>query len=190
MSQYKSHTKETEKDLYETPSYLYRWQDSYNDFYLDLAASSKNKKCKYFIDKEEDSFTIGWGDFCLERGINSAGWLNPPYSRIAPWLYKAVDESKNGFKTVMLIETPNGQDHYRDVFNYAREIIFINGRISFIASHDMEKKNKHGEVTRVIKKGEEVSGNTRGSCIVIFEKHFGSIRLSHVNRDDLIEEFG
>lgn len=89
----------------------------------------------------------------------------------------------------MVIPAPNGENQYKDVLNHASEIIFINGRIAFVAACDFTIKGKNGKPDKHIKKGDEVSGNSRGSCVVIFGLLGGPPRVSHVNRDDIKDEF-
>ncbi len=166
MTDHTSKTPPKEKDYYQSPQYIYNWMDSIFEFDIDLAANKENAKLSTFIDEQADSLTIDWHLYA------KTGWLNPPYSDIKPWVRKAALESSHGFTTVMLIPTPNGEKIYRNIFYKASEIIFINGRLAFI---DVNGKPK--------------SGNTRGSCIVIFTPLGGKLRLSHINRDELKERF-
>ena len=191
MSQYSSHTLEKAKDLYETPVYIYNWLDSKFNFKVDLAANAENRRSLWWFSLDEHDEGLG-NALTSEWAANfngGTGYCNPPYSNIKPWIKKAIKEAQTGFTTVMLIETPNGQSHYKEAFEHASSVIFINGRVSFIASHDFEKMKRSGEI-EYTKKGEPVTGNTRGSCVFVFQPHFGDIKLSNVNRDDLIRDFG
>ena len=166
MAQHDSTTPKPERDSWSTPDYIFKWLDDIFDFDVDLAADEHNTKCRLnHFTADDDGVKQHWSYF------GKTGWLNPPYSKIAPWISKAIQEQKdNRFTTVMLIPTPNGESYYREIFKHASDIIFITGRLSFIDAN-----------------GKPKSGNTRGSCIVVFGHRFGSINVSHVNRNDLIK---
>lgn len=166
MTDHKSKTPPKEKDYWQTPQYIFDWMNSIFDFDVDLAANIGNAKCPKFISKTTNSLIVDW------HKVWRTGWLNPPYSDIRPWVRKAAEESSKGFTTVLLLETPNGQEIYRNIFYKASEIIFINGRLAYIDVN-----------------GNPKSGNTRGSCIVIFTPLGGKLRLSHIDRDLLKERF-
>jgi len=149
-----------------TPNWLYEWLRNEFKFEVDLAASEDNAKCDIFFTKEDSGLDEDWwmyGDY---------GFCNPPYSDIKPWIIKSIEQQESGFTTVMPIPTPNGEKYYADVFKHASEIIFITGRVAFVDSN-----------------GKERTGNTRGTCVVIFGRSGGNPKLTHVNRDDIKKKF-
>ena len=156
------------RDSWSTPQYLFDWLNSIYKFDIDLCADSENKKCDYWYGVEDDALTFRWNHL-------NTGFCNPPYSSIKPWVKKAIEEVSNGFTTVMLIPTPNGESYYKDVFDHAKSITFITGRIAFYNPH--------------LKK--LVGGNTRGSCVVEFSKTFkySKPEIYHILRDDLIARY-
>ena len=155
---YPSKTPPEVRDQWATPQYLFDYANEKHNFCVDLAACAMNCKVPTYINRLEDSLTASW------HQLGEHGWLNPPYSNIAPWIDKAVLEAKKGFTTTMLIPTPNGETYYKDVLE--QELEFIIGRVSFIASMDYSYA-KNGKVIEV-KKGSAVSGNPRGSVLVTF----------------------
>jgi len=175
MADHKSNTPKHKRDHWATPDWLYHFLDSRFQFDIDLAASKGNRKHENYLTHADNSLLMEW------HRLGKTGFLNPPYSNTGPWIKKAVNEAALGFKTVMVIPTPNGESQYIDVFEYATEIIFINGRIAFNASCDFESNGK------LIKKGDSVAGNTRGTCIVSFTDLGGRPFMNHMNRDDLIK---
>ena len=94
----------------------------------------------------------------MVRALGETVWCNPPYSNINPWLDKAIAEAENGFNTVMLIPSLNGEIRDMTILRHATNLIFIvggygiNGRISFLSPLD----------------GKAVNGNGRGSMLVRF----------------------
>ena len=169
MAQHDSTTPVSERDFWATPDFIFNWLDDQFNFDVDLAASENNHKCPFYFTEEHNALEREWG----ESWNISRGFLNPPYSDIAPWVEKAIAENLlNGFETAMLIPTPNGEKYYENVFKYASKIIYITGRISFIDSS-----------------GKPKTGNTRGSCVVVFGHRYGSIKIEHVVRDDIKENY-
>ena len=158
-----------DRDTWSTPQYLFNWLDSIYDLDGDLCASEENAKCDKYFTSADDSLTLRW----LNYGYT--GFCNPPYSNISPWIDKAITEAKEGFTTVMLIPTPNGEKYYNEIFKHATSITFITGRIAFYNPH----LKKH------------ISGNTRGSCVVEFSKKYSNSTptIRHVLRDDLKKDF-
>ena len=157
--------KSFDKDTWETPQYLFNWLNSIYDFDIDLCASKENTKCDIWFDERDDSLIQRWD----HHGYR--GFCNPPYSNIKPWIKKAIEEADRGLITVMPIPTPNGESYYHEIFEKAKSITFITGRIAFYNPY--------------IKK--EVSGNSRGSCVVEFSTKYNDfpIQISHVMRDVL-----
>lgn len=158
-----SKTPAAAKDEWRTPRWLFDWLDRRFDFTVDLAASCDNALCNHYFTANCDALRHGWSSIYL-----GPGFCNPPYSNIGPWLAKAVSEARKGFTSVFLIPAPNGEDRYGDhVFGVASEVIWITGRIAFIDSTDRP-----------------VGGNTRGSCIVVYEAYdLGDTRYRHIQRD-------
>jgi len=105
---------------------------------------------------------------------SGVGFCNPPYSSIKPWLAKGYEEAKKGFTSVFVVPTPNGEKAYQEhVFGKASEIIFINGRVAFCRPD-----------------GTEVKGNTRGSCVIVYDpQHLGNTAIRWADREELIKRY-
>lgn len=148
-----SNTPESERDTWATPPNVFNWsQGRFGIFHVDLAANSRNHLCQNWYGEggiDPDAFNRTWGaDF-----PGGMGWCNPPYSDIPPWVDKAIKEAENDFTTVMLIPTPNGEKYTQGIFQYAKSVTFIIGRISFIGAN-----------------GKPKNGNPRGSVLIEFSK--------------------
>lgn len=156
------------RDNWGTPIWLFSWMDARFSFKVDLAASESNALCPVFLTKETDALTTNWSS------LDGPGWCNPNYSNIDPWLAKAAMEARRGFTSVFLIPAPNGEDRYgKYVFGVATEVIHITGRIAFIDP-----------------RGKPVGGNTRGSCVVIYERYsLKETRYRHEYRDTIIKGY-
>ena len=171
--QQSSNTKPSLRDSWQTPQWLFNWADARFNFDIDLAASFDNAKVDPYVSIENDSLSGAWNceDF-------NCGWVNPPYSETGRWLKKGWEEARKGFRSVFLVPAPSGENGYKDyVFGKASEIIFINGRVAF------ELPNGDGTAT-------PVNGNTRGSCLIIYNRRYeGHTQISWVNRDDMKAEY-
>lgn len=171
-----SKTPPSQRDSWQTPQWLFDWADKRFHFTLDLAASDSNRKCHDYLSIDDDALEVNW------LGMMNAFpfgyyWLNPPYSETGKWLEKCWREEQKGCRIVALIPTPNGESYWgKYIFGKASEIIFINGRVAF------ELPDENGMPV-------PQSGNTRGSCLVVFNRIFeGPTSMSWANRDDMIKE--
>lgn len=161
-----SHTPIEQRDTFQTPQWLFDYANK-DQFpcEIDLAALPHNAKCDKFITPDEDALSLPW------HKLGATGWCNPPYSETGKWLEKGKIEAQHNFMSMFLVPTPNGEIYWRHVFGWATEIIFITGRISF------ELPNTHGQLI-------PKTGNTRGSCIVVFaEPGEQDTTISWVDRD-------
>ena len=177
--QQSSYTPESQRDSWQTPQWLFDYVEAeQGPFDFDLAASQANAKCDNFFTVEDNSLDIDWHGAGRLIYHKYSGWCNPPYSETGKWLEKGRIEAQGGFKSVFLVPTPNGDNYWKHVFGWATEIIFINGRISF------ELPDENG----ILK---PKAGNTRGSCIVVFdEAGEQDTQISWVDRDVMKAAFG
>lgn len=170
-----SNTPPALRDSWQTPDWLFNAAAARFDFVLDLAASVDNKKCGHWFGESSDSLSQSWAD---SNSIHGGWcWLNPPYSETGKWLEKCWEEAQLGARIVCLVPSPNGESYWgKYVFNKASEIIFINGRVAF------ELPGEDG-------KPKAQKGNTRGSCLVVFNRTYeAGTLLTSVDREKLIAE--
>lgn len=151
--QQSSNTPISSRDSWQTPQWLFDWSHKRFNFGVDLAASQKNKKCFHWLGVDNDALSQDW---CCLHQHHGFLWLNCPYSETGKWIEKCWQEAQQGAQIVALIPTPNGENYWRHVFGWATEIIFINGHIAF------ELPDDNGNLT-------PKAGNTRGSCLVVFD---------------------
>lgn len=168
MAQHNSKTPVNERDEWRTPPWLFRWLHRRFRFQMDMAASLDNALCDLWFTREENALGREWALFAQR------GFCNPPYSDIDPWIDQAIAEMSQGFLTVMLFPSPNGEERFAPVFQHATEIIDIVGRFSFLRPD-----------------GTEVGGNTRGSSVYVFDPSLrgAPCRRWWVSRDAIRKEF-
>lgn len=154
-------TPELLRDEWQTPPFITSWIKFYTPFDVDLCATKDNALAKTYFSKQENCLDRDWHKF------GKVGYCNPPYSNVRPFLEKAIQERDQGFRSIFLIPSPNGERHYHDcVFGQADKIVFITGRLSFSTP-----QNK------------PVNGNPRGSCLIYYTPNETETRMEWVDRD-------
>lgn len=161
----KSNTPLNIRDLWQTPKELFNTLNKEFWFEMDVAASDTNKLCDNFFDANDNALLRDW---------HLCNWCNPPYSDIAPWVSKAIEQHKKGSTTVMLVPSDTSVKWFKRAYESCNEVRFISGRVSFI---NAETKKP-------------VNGNNKGSVLFIWRGN--APRNSHtvtlVDRSDLIKQ--
>ena len=116
MKYQKSFSKCKGTDYRETPGDVFDYWNNIFKFDTDVCATDGNKKVDNFISEKKDGLLTAWG---------KVNWCNPPYSNIAPWLLKGVDEQKKGNTTVYLLPCDTSTKWYNN-------IISVNGRCNIV----------------------------------------------------------
>lgn len=113
-----------------TPDWLYAYTDKKFKFKMDLAASAGNKKHDKFFSVKEDALQQTW-----PKGYS---WVNPPYGKgLVNWAKKAHEQSLEGRNSVMLLPARTDTKWYHKyVLPFAKQIVFIEGRLTFKGSKD------------------------------------------------------
>lgn len=176
MGYHGSKTEESQRDLFRTPKPIFNWLNSLFNFSVDAACTKESILCnRGFYYPQRNAFEYGWYKDCKRIGIAPHFFVNPPYSDILPWVEKAEEEASKGCLVVMLVPSPNGDKWTKMAFEYASDLILINGRVSFIGQD-----------------GKPASGNNRGSCVYVFRKGKTTIapNLSMVDRDWIYQNYG
>lgn len=142
-----THTAAEEKDEWRTPQAIVQLVQQRYGCSIDLACTKANAVFPHCLTRTDDALTGGrWGHL-FPGGV---GFANPPYSDLDPWFAMAHAEAHhNGFSTVILAPSPNGERRHVDhALGICTEIVFVQSRIAFLRPD-----------------GRPVKGNTRGSCL-------------------------
>jgi len=113
-------------DQWSTPQDFFNELDKEFNFTLDPCADNFNRKCYTYYTEAEDGLKQDWNGYTV--------FCNPPYgSAIKDWVKKCSDESKLPDTTVvMLIPARTDTKYFHDyIYNKAKEIRFIKGRLKF-----------------------------------------------------------
>lgn len=144
------------RDLWRTPRWVFEGiQKALNlTFDTDVACDEVNKLTENFVGVEKDALVSSWG----EKG--TVAFLNPPYSKIGPWIDAAIRERKAGVTTVMLIPMSLDTQWFVEAMQNGATSVHcvVGGRISFV-----EPDPLLGLV--------EVRGNPCGSMLVVFDSN-------------------
>jgi len=67
----------------------------------------------------------------LQIEWKTKNFVNPPYSKIKEFVYKAMEEHKKGKEVILLIPARTDTKYFRKLVNYGCDIVFITGRLHF-----------------------------------------------------------
>lgn len=100
----------------------------FGEFDLDPCCTTLSAKAKRYYTPEDDGLALPWF---------GRVFLNPPYSEIAPWLRKALDELASGVVLVTaLLPACTDTRWFHDLVLPRAEIRFLHGRVEFIGPRD------------------------------------------------------
>ena len=99
------------------------------EFTVDIAADSGNAKASRYIDYAENAFSH---PNLAELTGDGWGWLNPPFSQIAPWARKCLVTAEHGGKVAFLVPAGVGANWYRDFIHRKALVLALNGRLAFM----------------------------------------------------------
>lgn len=113
-------------DMWSTPQEFFNKLNEEFNFTLDPCATQFNAKCTLFFTEEDNGLSKNWQGHTV--------FCNPPYGRkIKDWVKKCSEEAqKTDTTVVMLIPARTDTLYFHNyIYNKAREIRFIKGRLKF-----------------------------------------------------------
>lgn len=118
-------SKSAASTVWETPPEVFDPVNDEFNFTLDVCATPQNAKCDRYLTEAKDGLLSSWdGEVC---------WCNPPYGKdVKKWCKKALDQSKKGTTTVLLIPCKTNTNWWHDLVIPFAEIRFLRGRVRFI----------------------------------------------------------
>ena len=138
----------SDKEDWETPTWLFNKLDKEFKFTLDPCCTEKTAKCKLYYTKKENGLIKSW-----DKNIV---FVNPPYGKeISKWVRKSYLSSEHGATVVMLIPSRTDTNWFHNyIYNKPFvEIRFLRGRIKFLQN------------------GKLINSAPFPSAIVIFKEH-------------------
>ena len=162
-------------DLWSTPPEVFNALDKEFCFGFDVCAEHTTAKCSGYWTIKDDALSKDWAFDTLDtfkRALDTTNylWCNPPYSKILPWVEKAIEAQETGRGTVMLVMCDPSVRWFSLAQQYASETRFItDGRLAFL------------------KNGVPQKGNNKGSVIFVFDPHrISAGHVSFVTREALM----
>jgi len=111
-------------DEWTTPSALFRALDRRFGFELDPAATRENALCPMYFTKEDSGLLKSWRPWRV--------FVNPPYSRVADWMRKCMDESEKGCPLICALIPARTDTHWWHAYVKQADLIwFLKGRLKF-----------------------------------------------------------
>lgn len=118
---------------YETPQELFDALDAVFHFGLDVCAVQANAKVdRYRSFRNGGGLNANWAHLLRDKSTPTA-WCNPPYSDgagrpcVAKWIQKAIDETKGGVTTVMLLVNDPSTKWYALMLEHAVAVLHLTG---------------------------------------------------------------
>lgn len=100
------------------------------EFDIDLAADAANTQAVRFYDEKTNALVQTW------KVGNGWNWLNPPFSKIEPWVRKAWEstslESNKDAQTLMLVPAGVGSNWWAKWVHDKAQVVLLNGRLTFV----------------------------------------------------------
>lgn len=138
-----STTPESEKDLAQTPKWFIDSLTAFlgiESFELDVASLEATKKAGYCYSLAER------GENSLELPWDLWNWCNPPFSNIAAFLEKAVEQASTGYRNTAVLIPNNPETQYvRYAKEWADTIIEMPFRLKFKKPNGMLFLDKKGK---------------------------------------------
>ena len=138
------------------------------NFSLDAAANTENHLCDFYFTKEDDALKQNWSSH-LDNFAHKTVFINPPYGRgyIKKFMDKCIEQKGYGVTSVVLV--PATLDaKWLPIASISEIRIITGGRLSFY--HPITKN--------------KISGNTKGSMIVIFRPSLMPCFIRLIDRDE------
>lgn len=113
-------------DHWSTPRQLVdELEREFGVFDLDPCCRVETAKARKFYTPTENGLALPW---------HGSVFLNPPYSKPAPWLQKAIDETSNYNARIVVALLPVRTDTrwFHELVNDRAELRFLRGRIKWI----------------------------------------------------------
>jgi len=101
-------------------------------FDVDLAASRENTVAPCYFTEADDALARDWIKDSLPASVPRFGWLNPPYSRIKPWVEKCDEEAERGLRIAALLPAAVGASWCARHVHGKAFVLFLRPRLVFV----------------------------------------------------------
>jgi len=175
-------------DLWRTPPQVFEYLNKKFGFVADMAASEDNNLLEYYFTEKENSLSFRWFDELFKRGLlirtsdrDPFVFVNPPYSKIFPWIPKAAEAHEYGIGVVMLINGDTSVGWFAEALKTVSELWFIiadeaNGKRKPYRSGRLAFVNEHGEASK---------GNNKPQMVMVWDpKKTGEPTTKYIKKSE------
>lgn len=99
-------------------------------FAHDFAADATNTQAETFFVVQRDALSVAHWEYRIS--LREWGWLNPPFSNIAPWAAKCAETKRAGGQIAFLVPAGVGANWFRDHVDGQARVLLLNGRLAFM----------------------------------------------------------
>ncbi|QHJ79975.1 MAG: hypothetical protein [Bacteriophage sp.] len=165
-----SKTPDAIRGNWRTPKWLFNYLNKhYGPFDIDAAACDKSSHCAEYYSEDKNSLSFDWQP-------KTKFFLNPPFSKINPWVEKVVTEVKKRRSTVaMIVPDDCSTAWFAECVKHASVAVWLvsdgvkSGRVGFI----------HPTT------GKSVGENNKGTVIFIFKPNRNKIETVYLSKADM-----
>lgn len=148
-------TAATDNDLAQTPWFVIRQLQMLTGYNImfDVCASPETAKAVFYWTEKHDALSQSWMQAMTyhRAATNDAMYMNPPFSKVDHWTYRASQEAMQGIVIIGCVKDAPDTDWYQDnVENEATVIYKPNSRLNFLKPDGtpFTHINKHGKVVK------------------------------------------
>jgi phage N-6-adenine-methyltransferase len=145
------------KQNWATPHQLFDALHKEFHFQTDVCAEAENAKLPTYYNQATDGLVQEWSGVC---------WMNPPYGETGKWMKKAYESAQAGATVVCLVPVDTSTKWWWEYCSRAAEIRFIVGRLKFIDTGAVSKRNAPANFA---------------SAIIVFSKFSGTGKVSYID---------
>lgn len=143
------------KDDWRTPPHIFNWLNEEFKFTLDSCASDENHLCNAYWTEEDNALIQPW---------HKSTWCNPPYSIVAMFIDKAIEEAQRGNRTVLLVFARTDTQWFKRAWAAAEEVRFVSKRIQFLLNDGTPGANPPGG-SAILVLGPKANGNPKVTLV-------------------------
>jgi len=153
------------RDSWATPDYIFDPLDHEFGFTIDVCATKDNAKIQNWIELPNNALELCWryGDD-NNNWDQCVAWCNPPYSDVAPWIAKAIEQARcNNVTTVMLTNYIVDCAYFHEHLPHIEEIRLALTRIQFEPPESVESSSnsKPQQLTIITPESAKAHGTPR-----------------------------
>ena len=98
----------------------------------DFAADRRNSKADTYYSAKNSAFDYSPAEWARTIHSGAWGWLNPPFTKIAPWAERCALCREEGGSIAFLVPAAVGSNWFRGHVDGQARVLALNGRLAFM----------------------------------------------------------